>query len=110
MPRRHPSVVRLAILQPIQLRRVFPQHSFARFRRYTHETMIDSFLGAWPGRIGEREIRRPEDMIGADIIGKGRDWLVPGVEEALTLKHLQRRKIITLTGQTIMFELAVGPF
>ena len=72
--------------------------------------MIDGFPGARPSRIREREIGRPENMIGADVIGEGRDWIVPGIEEALTLEHLQRRKIVTLASETVMFELVIGPF
>jgi hypothetical protein len=49
-------------------------------------------------------------VIGADVIGEGRDWIVPRVEEALPLEHLQRSEIVTLTGQTVMFELVTDPF
>ena len=34
--------------------------------------MIDGFAGARPSRIGERETVRPENVIGADVIGERR--------------------------------------
>jgi hypothetical protein len=40
----------------------------------------------------------------------GANWIVPGVEETLALKHLQGREIVTLTGETVVFELVIGPF
>jgi hypothetical protein len=67
--------------------------------------MINRFLGAWPGRVRQREIGRQENMIGADVIREGRDGIVPGVEEALALEHLQRRKVVTFTRETVVFEL-----
>jgi hypothetical protein len=97
-------------LQPIQLRRISPQHSFTVFSRQSLETMSDGFAGARPCRIGERQIGRPQDAIGADVIGERCDRIVPGVEKALALEHLQRREIVTLTGETVMFELVIGPF
>ena len=72
--------------------------------------MIDGFSGSRPGRIREREISRPENMIGTDVIGKRRDLIVPSVEETLALEHLERREIVSLTCQTVMFELVIGPF
>ena len=97
-------------LQPIQLRGIPPQHSFARFRRDALETVIDGFSGARPGRIGERQIGRPENVIGADVVRERRDQIVPGVEEALTLEHLQRREVVTFAGESVMLELVIGPF
>jgi len=47
---------------------------------------------------------------GADIIRERRDWIIPSVEEALPLEHLQRHEIVTLAGETVMFELVIGPF
>ena len=72
--------------------------------------MIDRFPGSRPGRIRQWEVGRPENMIGANVIGEGRDGIVPGIEEALALEHLQRREIVTLAGETVMFELVIGPF
>jgi hypothetical protein len=50
--------------------------------------MIDRFPGSRPSRIREREISRPENMIGTDVIGEGCDLIVPRIEKALTLEHL----------------------
>jgi hypothetical protein len=51
------------------------------------ETMINCFPRARPGRVCEREIRRPDNMIGADVVRERRDRIIPGVEGALTLEH-----------------------
>ena len=80
-------------LQPIQLRRILPQYSIAGFRGQSLEATVDGFPGVRPGRIGEGEIGRPENMTGASF-AKDR-------EVSRRIEFPQKRKLptwLTATG------------
>ena len=96
-------------LESVQPRRGPPQDLLTIHGRHAAEATIDHVVRARPGRRGQREVRRPQDVVDAQVRGIRRNIVEPRREVALAVEHLGGLQLVPLTGEAVVLELVVGP-